>query len=372
MIWYKRLRFRLIVTQIAVVVAGAGVMLIILRILIPGRITIILNDLLTKLELPLDLSNQILPDLNQSISRLILGSVGLAATIAFLVGIGFSMLVWWTVISPIRKMALSSQRVANGQYDERVDIPDRAGEAINQLAINFNQMAQTLESVEEQRVRLIGNMTHELRTPLTSLIGYVDGLGDGIFEPDQKLIDSMQKQLGRMKRLVDDAQELSQAESGEIQLILESINVTDAINQVIFQLAPNAQEKKHAVTFQEPEQDIYITADYDRLIQILLNLLANAIGYTPPEGQISFWVKIDKSNCTISIEDNGIGISAEDLPFVFERFYRVDQSRSRKYGGSGVGLTISRDLARQMGGDLTVQSQGKGDGSSFALTLRQS
>ncbi len=369
MAWYHRLRFRLIAIQIAVVLAGAGAMLVVLRLFVPGRIAIILNTLLARFDISAEQTDQLLPELNEAISRLLVGSVGLAALIAFLVGTGFSMLVWWAIIQPIRNMGESSQRIANGRYDERVELPYRAGEAITQLAINFNQMAQTLESVEEQRVRLMGNVTHELRTPLTSLSGYVDGLGDGIFEPNEKLIGSMQKQIGRMKRLVDETQELSQTESGAIDLNLESINVTDTINQVIYQLSPQADAKKHTVRFQEPAQDVYVTADYDRLIQILLNLLSNAIGYTPPNGQIDFTLKTEAQTCQILVTDSGIGIPAEALPFLFERFYRVDQSRSREHGGSGVGLTISRNLARQMGGDLIAQSSGVGSGSCFQLTL---
>ncbi|MEM8860417.1 MAG: HAMP domain-containing sensor histidine kinase [Chloroflexota bacterium] len=369
MAWYQRLRFRLIASQIAVVVAGAGAMLVVFRLLIPGRIAIILDNLLTRLNLSADLNGQLLPELNQAISRLLVGSVGLAAVIAFLVGVGFSMLVWSSIITPIRKMAQSSQRIADGRYDERVELPNRAGEAITQLAINFNQMAQTLESVEEQRIRLMGNVTHELRTPLSSLSGYVEGLGDGVFEPNEKLVGSMKKQIDRMARLIDETQALSQAESRIIQLSLEAVNVADAINQVIYQLTPQALAKEHTVAFAEPEQDVYVSADYDRLIQILLNLNSNAISYTPPRGNIDFSLSVEAKTCIIQIKDSGIGIPADKLPFIFERFYRVDSSRSQKHGGSGVGLTISRNLARQMNGDLLAMSNGEKTGSIFQLIL---
>ncbi|MFK7804293.1 MAG: sensor histidine kinase, partial [Anaerolineae bacterium] len=280
-----------------------------------------------------------------------------------------SLLIWFIIITPIRDMANTSQLVASGRYDERVTVPNQAGEAMQILATNFNQMAQSLESVEEQRVRLMGNVTHELRTPLSSLSGYVEGLGDGVFEPNEKLIGSMQKQIGRMKRLIDDTQELSQAEAGSIRLSLDSVNVTDAINQAVFQVLPSVRTKGHTLTFHEPEQDEYVTADYDRLIQILLNLLSNAVSYTPPNGQIDLHLTETNELCLIQVQDNGIGIPAEDLPFVFERFYRVDQSRSREHGGSGVGLTISRNLARQMNGDLSATSTENGNGICFILSL---
>lgn len=369
MVWYKRLRLRLIASQFLVVVAGVLTMLIVLRRFIPTRLNDMITQQLGTLDLPAELSELVQTNLVDSINELILLSLGVAAVIALIVGIFSSLLLWFIIITPIRNMADSSQRIASGRYDERVKVPNQAGEAMQTLATNFNQMAQSLESVEEQRVRLMGNVTHELRTPLSSLSGYVEGLGDGVFEPSEKLVGSMQKQIGRMKRLIDDTQELSQAEEGSIRLNLEAVNMSDVINQAIFQLLPSAQAKSHELTFHEPEQDVYVTADYDRLIQILLNLISNGISYTPPNGQIELFIAMEKSRCQIKVKDNGIGIPAKDRPFVFERFYRVDQSRSREQGGSGVGLTISRNLARHMGGELFVAPNQEGPGSCFTLSL---
>lgn len=372
MAWYKRLRLRLIASQFAVVLAGVVTMLVVLRNFIPAWLTTIISIQLSRLDLSAELSAAVESNLISSINQVVLIALAIAAVIAFLVGILSSLLIWVIIITPIRNMASSSQRIANGRYDERVDVPKQAGEAMQILATNFNQMAQSLESVEEQRIRLMGNVTHELRTPLSSLSGYVEGLSDGVFEPNGKLFGSMQNQIGRMKRLIDDTQFLSKAESGTVELTLTAVNLTDVIHQVIFQLTPNQLDKKHTVTFKEPEKDIYAQADYDRLIQILTNLLSNALRYTPPKGSVSINIEAETSAAKIKVQDNGIGIPAESLPFIFERFYRVDESRSREHGGSGVGLTISRHLIHQMGGELTIESEGAGKGSLAIIELQLS
>ena len=372
MVWYKRLRLRLIASQFAVVVAGVVTMLIVLRSFIPAQLTVIIAAQLNRLDLPPALYAGVETDLINSINQVVLIALGIAALTAFLVGILSSLLIWFIIITPIRNMASSSQRIANGRYDERVDVPKQAGEAMQSLATNFNQMAQSLESVEVQRVRLMGNVTHELRTPLSSLSGYVEGLADGVFEPNEKLLGSMQNQIGRMKRLIDDTQFLSKAESGAVELRLTAVNLTDVANQVIFQLTPNRLAKEQTIMFDEPAADIYAQADYDRLIQILTNLLSNAIQYTPTKGKISIYTLAENDRAKIVIRDSGIGIPAESLPYIFERFYRVDESRSREHGGSGVGLTISRHLARGMGGELTLESEGDGKGSQAIVTLKLS
>ena len=372
MVWYKRLRLRLIASQFAVVVAGVVTMLIVLRSFIPAQLTVIIAAQLNRLDLPPALYAGVETDLINSINQVVLIALGIAALTAFLVGILSSLLIWFIIITPIRNMASSSQRIANGRYDERVDVPKQAGEAMQSLATNFNQMAQSLESVEVQRVRLMGNVTHELRTPLSSLSGYVEGLADGVFEPNEKLLGSMQNQIGRMKRLIDDTQFLSKAESGAVELRLTAVNLTDVANQVIFQLTPNRLAKEQTIIFEEPAADIYAQADYDRLIQILTNLLSNAIQYTPTKGKISIYTLAENDRAKIVIRDSGIGIPAESLPYIFERFYRVDESRSREHGGSGVGLTISRHLARGMGGELTLESEGDGKGSQAIVTLKLS
>ncbi|MFT5197238.1 MAG: histidine kinase [Cellvibrionaceae bacterium] len=371
MVWYKRLRLRLFASQFAVVIAGVVTMLIVSRSFIPTRLSAIITQQLGRFDLPSELSALVQSNLVDSINQLILVSLGIAAAIAFLVGIFSSLLLWFIIITPIRNMANSSQRIANGRYDERVTVPKQAGEAMALMATNFNQMAQSLESIEEHRMRLMGNVTHELRTPLSSLSGYVEGLTDGVFEPNDKLFFSMKKQIGRMKRLIDDTQFLSKAESGWVELAVTEVNLADVMNQVIFYLTPNQMAKKQSIIFDAPAEDIYVLADYDRLTQILTNLLSNAIQYTPQNGQIQLEINNKIRSAEVMVIDSGIGIPAEALPFVFERFYRVDESRSREHGGSGVGLTISRHLARGMSGELTAESEGVGKGSRFILQLRK-
>lgn len=367
--WHRRLRWRLIGVQIFAVSLGAVSMFLIWSLFIPVRLNQIVQGLLTPLALSAEQMTAVEEALSISLNQLVLSSIGAAAIIAIFAGIISSLVLWRIIIRPLRGMVSSSQRISNGRYDERVPIPEHAGEAMAQLAQNFNQMAHNLESVEQQRVELLGNVTHELRTPLTSLNGYVEGLADGVFQPNERVLNSMGLQIGRLKRLVDDIQLLSRVEAGAIQLVMEPMNLNDVVNQVVFQLQPKQLAKQIDIDLIEMADDVYVLGDYDRLTQILVNLLSNGIQYTPENGRISIEIRTDGNRSFVDVRDNGAGIPAESLPFLFERFYRVDPSRSRELGGSGVGLTISRHLAWAMGGELTATSAGIGKGSCFTLEM---
>ena len=369
MVWYKRLRWRLMGVQVFAVLLGALSMLVMWRRFMPARLSLIIREQLVALALPAEQLGSVEQALSDSLTQLVLTSIGVAMVVAILAGIVSSLVLWQIIIRPLRGMARSSQRVTDGRYDERVAIPQQAGEAMAQLAHNFNQMADNLETIEQQRVELLGNVTHELRTPLTSLNGYVEGLSDGIFQPSEKLWGSMGRQIGRLTRLVDDIQLLSKVEAGAIHLDLQAINLNDVVNQVVFQLQPKQLEKGVQVEVQDGAEDIYVWGDYDRVTQVLVNLVSNGIQYTAADGQVVVRLSVAERVSLIEVVDTGMGIPAEALPFLFERFYRVDPSRSRDHGGSGVGLTISRHLAWAMGGDLSAHSEGMGQGSRFCLEL---
>lgn len=374
--WYKRLRYRLVGLQLVVVIVGVLSMLLISWLLIPVRLQQLIDDQLRPLGLQTNTLAAVESSLNEAINQLLLTALLFAALASLFVGVVYAFILWFIIITPLRNMATSSQRIADGRYDERVEVPTEAGEAMAQLATNFNQMAHKLEKTEEARLTLIGNVAHELRTPLSSLSGYVEGMTDGIFQPNEKLFHSMTRQISRLARLVDDIQTLSRAESGTISLALIPFNPKEMLQQLLFQLKPKLMEKEIQieVTYANTEP-FQLVADYDRVSQILINLLSNAIRYTPQEGTIE--IRVGKTQETkramgqIEVIDSGIGIPPETLAMVFERFYRGDQSRSRSQqdDGSGVGLTISRHLARAMRGDLRAFSEGEGHGSRFTLTL---
>ncbi|RME98666.1 MAG: sensor histidine kinase, partial [Chloroflexi bacterium] len=210
---------------------------------------------------------------------------------------------------------------------------------------------------------------HELRTPLTGLEGYLEGLMDGLFTREPETFAQMSQEVRRLKRLVSDLQSLSQVEAGQISLHMQDFSLIPVVERVVSQLRPQAVAQCLQITEHHPSTEITVCADPDRTAQILVNILGNAIRYTPEEGCITVNVRASESAAVVEITDDGQGIPADDLPYIFERFYRIDRSRARNSGGSGIGLTISRHLAWAMGGDLVAASDGPGRGSTFTLTL---
>jgi histidine kinase len=230
-------------------------------------------------------------------------------------------------------------------------------------------MAAALARVEQTRVSLIGDISHELRTPLTGLAGYLEGMMDGLFPADEETMALMSREVRRMRRLVDDLQTLSKVEAGQIALNLDSFDLRETVRQVVVQLQPQWYAQAVDVDVELPSSAVLVYADSDRVTQILLNLVGNALAYTPEGEQIFLSVAFEDRYVRTVVQDSGIGIDPEQLPYLFERFFRADRSRARSSGGSGIGLTISRHLVWAMGGELTAASEGSGKGSTFSFTL---
>lgn len=367
--WYKRLRWRLVGSQFLVALVGVSIMMLATRIIIINMAPVVIRPLLEALlQTPGNLL-QTEADLIISFRNAVLFSVLFAALGAIIAGVFSSALLWGTIINPLRQVADSSQRIADGRFDERVTVPQSSGEAMAQLVTSFNQMTATLEEVEQQRVALLGNIAHELRTPLTGLKGYLEGLMDGLFPANEETFAWMSQEVARLGRLVDDIQHLSRIESGQFKLDFQKIDVGQLVQRVAAQLAIQAQSKQIALEAVPSNRSVLALADADRAAQILINLVGNAIRYTPEGGRV--WLSVQENGrfVEISVQDDGIGIPPESLPYIFERFYRVDQSRSRTSGGTGIGLTISRHLVWAMGGELTAVSGGPDQGSCFTFTL---
>ncbi|HSG44756.1 MAG TPA: ATP-binding protein, partial [Anaerolineales bacterium] len=240
-----------------------------------------------------------------------------------------------------------------------------------QLAVSFNQMAEKLDQVESMRRRLIGDVSHELRTPLTAIKGSMEGLMDGILPANDQTFQQIHTEADRLNRLVDDLQELSRVEAHAYKLDLRPLDVSSFVQTVIKRLTPQAQSKSISLDLDLIPDLPHVLADEDRAVQILTNLSGNALQYTPEGGSVTISAKQLKDEIQFLIRDTGIGIPPEHLPHIFDRFYRVDKSRSRQSGGgSGIGLTIARALVEAHGGRIWVESQGEGKGSVFHFTLR--
>jgi histidine kinase len=310
------------------------------------------------------------PDLLPMFRAAVMQALSVAALAATVVGLAASLLIVREILRPLRAIAQSSRRIAAGHYDERVTVP--ASDELAAMATSFNQMAAALEHVEQQRVALIANVAHELRTPLAGLEGYLEGLEDGVFTTEPETLTMMRHESRRLRRLVDDLQTLSRVEAGQVELYCTSFDLRAVAQRVVAQLRPQAPTGCLVIDDDDFPEPGLVYADADRTAQILLNLIGNALRYTPETGCITVRLTSAQRMAQVIVHDTGIGIPAEALPYLFERFYRVDPSRSRRSGGSGIGLTIARRLAWAMGGDLTAASAGLGHGSTFTLTLPRS
>ncbi|RRR66491.1 MAG: sensor histidine kinase [Candidatus Viridilinea halotolerans] len=357
----NQLSWRLVAAQLLVVIVGVVVLAITANVI---GATIFATDIHNLLGLnDSAIEAALLDSFRSAVSRALV----LAGSAAALVGLLTSILLLRQILRPLNAIVRSSQRIAAGRYDERVAVPSSSELAI--VATSFNQMAASLAQAEQQRIALIGNVAHELRTPLAGIEGYLEGLVDGIFPADNATFGEMQHEVRRMRRLIDDLQALSHVEAGQVSLHLSDLDLITIAQRVIVQLRPQTSASNLHIALTAPSNPLDVRADPDRLAQILLNLIGNAIRYTPAGGCIAIKLSAEGSFARLDVTDSGIGISAADLPLIFERFYRVDRSRSRSSGGSGIGLTIARHLTWAMGGELSATSPGPGQGSTFTLWL---
>lgn len=297
----------------------------------------------------------------------------LATGVTFAAAISISIFVTRRIVAPIQRMMTASQRIADGHYDERVDLPGgNVGgqmDELGQLALSFNRMAEKLEHTEEMRKRLIGDVAHELRTPLTTIQGSMEGLIDGVLLAGEEVFQNVHREAARLQNLVRDLQELSRVESGSVHVEPEPVRPVELSRKACALLERQFEEKGVTLQHEVSDELPRVLADEDRIGQVLLNLIGNALQYTPSGGLVRVSASSGTAVVTFSVSDSGIGIDSEHLPHVFARFYRVDKSRSRVAGGSGIGLTIAKHLVEASRGRIWAESPGIGEGSTFRFTL---
>ncbi len=298
-------------------------------------------------------------------------SLGYAVTASVIAALLVSFFISRRIVAPVRTLTNASQHIAEGHYAERVQV--NGSDEIAQLAERFNKMTNQLEQVESMRRQLIGDVAHELRTPLTSIKGYMEGLIDGVLPSTPETFDQIHHEADRLSRLVDDLQELSRVEAKAYPLDFRSLTVPNLVQTTIKRLSPQATAKRIRLRSSLPADLPHILADEDRITQVLVNLVANAIQYTPEDGEVTIFAARHENEIYISVKDTGIGIPPEFLANLFTRFYRVDKSRSRNAGGgSGIGLTIAKHLVEAHGGRIWAESTGEGQGSTFSFSLKTS
>ncbi len=297
---------------------------------------------------------------NEALFYAIFAAVG----VALLVSIFLSR----QIVAPLHGLAEVSQRIAEGRYEERVQV--QGEDEIAHLARRFNQMAAQLEQVEARRRRLLADVSHELRTPLTAIKGSIEGLIDGVLPATQETYQQIYAEAERLNRLVDDLQELSRVEARAYSLDMQAVEAAAVVRTVLKRLGPQFESRHIALDLDLDPNLPPLRADEDRVVQVLTNLVVNALQYTPENGRVFIVVRHAEDQILFSVRDTGIGIPAEHLPHIFDRFYRVDKSRARYGGGgSGIGLTIAKHLVEAQGGKIWAESEGEGKGSTFAFTL---
>ena len=291
--------------------------------------------------------------------------IAAAAVGILLLTIAVTVLASMRLTRPLRALTGAAQRMTVGE--SRAHLPVRGTDEIARLTGAFNEMSAALARNEELRKRTTNDIAHELRTPLSNIRGWLEATQDGLSQPDPALIASLLEEAMLLQHIVDDLQDLAMAEAGRLQLHPEPVAVAELLAQVQQAQRPAAAAAGVTLTADAPG-GLMLTADPLRVRQALTNLVSNAIRYTPAGGAVTISGRAEAGDVVLAVADTGAGIRAEDLPHVFERFWRAEKSRPRDGGGSGLGLAITRRLALAHHGSVSAVST-PGLGSTFTLSL---
>ncbi len=300
-----------------------------------------------------------------SVNRSLVATVVLAGIAA----IGLGVLLSRRILNPIGALTAAARQMELGDLSQRVAI--RSQDEIGELAQAFNAMADGLSRLEQLQRNMVSDIAHELRTPLSNVRGYLEAIQDGLARADVETIDSLHEEVMLLNRLVDDLQELALAEAGKLQLQTIPISLREIVLKAQKALEPKVREKDIAIHLDIPDALPALEVDPERIGQVLRNLLANAVEYTPQGGEIRVVARAGQEGIEVKVCDSGIGIAEEHLSFLFERFYRVDGSRTRSTGGAGLGLAIVKQLVQAHGGKIEVDSI-LGSGTTITFTLPMS
>ncbi|EPR13371.1 sensor histidine kinase [Ruminiclostridium papyrosolvens] len=272
------------------------------------------------------------------------------------------------LVSPIARVINTAKAISKGFYSDRITEKSNTRE-INQLTVTINDLAENMQKQEILRKRLTGDVAHELRTPLATLQSHLEAMIDGIWPADSERLKSCHEEIVRISKMVGDLEKLARYESENLVLNIDTFDVTELAKRQIHNFEREFLSKGLDLKLTGANCRVY--ADKDKISQVLVNLLSNALKYTPEGGIVVMNIQDNATNTEISVTDNGPGIPQEDLPYIFERFYRADKSRNKLTGGSGIGLTICKSIVSAHGGSIYVQSN-TGKGTKFTFTIPKS
>lgn len=286
----------------------------------------------------------------------ILKMIIFAAIAAFAVSFCVIWLFTYKLVQPLRNMAAAARCFGEGNFSVRVPVASQ--DEIGQLSVAFNNMADSLASVEHVRRDFIANVSHELKTPMTTIAGFVDGILDGTIPPEKQgqYLRIVSQEVKRLSRLVRTMLDLSRIDSGALKLRPARFDLTGTVLSAMLSFEKPIEDKKIEVRGLENAESLFVDGDPDMIHQVVYNLIDNAVKFTNESGYIEIGIRQETDRTTVSVENSGDGISPDELPMVFERFYKTDKSRSQDKRGMGLGLYIVKTIVRLHGGEITAQS----------------
>ena len=368
--WSRQLRWKLFLSHAVIIVVAVAVLLATAQILVFGSIggqsalTIGADPTATGELTPGAVAPGALQERFASILEQALLVAGICALAAAAV---VSLFISRRIVEPLQELSITSQRLARGYYHERTSI--RSDDELADLSQSINQLAEALDRTEQRRLALLADVAHELRTPLTSIEGYMEGLLDGVVASDEQTFTVVRHEAARLRRLTEELSLLSRVEAGAISIKQRPCDPGALLAELIARFQTQFGACEVELDLCATPETAQVNIDPDRISQVLINLLTNALRYTPAGGRVEVALTPFDDYVQITVRDSGIGIASEHLPLIFERFYRVDKSRARVSGGTGVGLTIARYLVYAHDGDIWAESAGLGTGAAFHLTL---
>lgn len=313
------------------------------------------------------------PVKSESVSRIekqFVQSVNVTILLGFLVAVLLSLIIGLflsrKITKPLTQLVSGIEQVSKGKTNFRVSIDSK--DEFRQLGDAFNKMTETLERTEHIRKSLVADVAHELRTPLAIIRAKLESIQAGALEATEEVILNVSDEVYRLSRLVNDLQQLSLAESRSLPLHKKRTEINGFIESILSQFQWFAEEKNIRLHLNKSSNEIFLEIDRDRMTQVFVNLLGNALRYTSESGTVTVDIKIEGRSVILDFQDTGTGIDEEKLPFIFDRFYRVDESRKRDEGGAGLGLSIAKGFVEVHGGNIRVLST-KGEGTTFEVIL---
>lgn len=291
-----------------------------------------------------------------------------------LIGVGITSLCFALILGlimaeglsrPILKVINIAEMISKGNYGQKIEKKSKI-EEIDKLTNSINSLGNSLHEQEKLRKRLTRDISHELRTPLSTLQSHMEALIDGIWEPTPDRLISCHEEIIRLKRLVGDLEKLAQYESENLILTKTKFNISEVVKNIVLNFETEFLNKEVNLIFDE--KDIMVNLDKDKISQVIVNLISNSLKYTAKGGKVEIYLFEDKKYIELTVEDTGIGISPANLPHIFERFYRADESRNKLTGGAGIGLTISKSIVEAHEGNITVEST-IGKGTKFIVKM---